>query len=68
MNRILFLIVPMGIALASACDHDRAYVATPHVATWEFMQSVGGIAIGSGSRRRSMIPPGCCQSRVMSAG
>jgi hypothetical protein len=46
MNRILCLILPMAIALASACDHDSAYVATPHVATWEFMQSVGGIAIG----------------------
>jgi hypothetical protein len=46
MNRIRCLILPMAIALASACDHDSAYVATPHVATWEFMQSVGGIAIG----------------------
>jgi hypothetical protein len=40
------LILLIGFVCGSACGRQEAYLATSGVATWEFIQSVGGIRIG----------------------
>jgi hypothetical protein len=51
-----------GVALASACGREDAYVGTPQTASWEFMQSVGGISIGQAQKRDDstwVLPVAC---------
>jgi hypothetical protein len=50
MNRILAILL-VGMAFGSACCREDAYVATSQIATWEFIQSVGGIRIGQPQKR-----------------
>ena len=39
-----------GLVLSLAYGAQDSYLATSHIASWEFMQSVGGIGVGEPSR------------------
>jgi hypothetical protein len=60
MIRILFIVLVNGV-LSAACSRDDSYTSTPQIATWEFMQSVGGIRIGKAERQdRGWVFPVVC--------
>lgn len=49
MNRILPAILS-ALALV-ACGNQDSYLATSHVASWDFIQSVGGIRVGEPEKK-----------------
>lgn len=52
MNRI-HLVFLGGLALVPAYGGQDSYLATSHIATWDFIQSVGGIRIGEPEKKEN---------------
>jgi hypothetical protein len=66
MNRILLTLL-CSIVLGPAYGSEDSYLATSHLATWEFIQSVGGIRVGNPEKKASnswVLPVICDVSGV----
>lgn len=61
MNRLLLAIL-CGVTFQPAYGGQDSYLATSHVASWEFIQSVGGIRLGKPEKKEngSWVLPVVC--------